>query len=166
MTYHMRIQLGPAHSSPITHSVCVKEPTGTSQWGISLRLRAVCQSALLAVATAAQRRFALHPTHNPGRSSTVLLNRRRSGRFCFQNLSLAKPELLSWGMRMALRFVVASFKAPWGAHILQAWSLWKKGVLTVSVCCHPFPPWSGGDGWAAAGTGKWASTKKGRSHLV
>lgn len=43
-------------------------------------------------------------------------------------------------MRIALRFVAASFKGPWGAQILQKGSLWKKGVLIVSMCCHPFPP--------------------------
>lgn len=65
MTYHIQIQLGPAHSSPVTQTACVYEPTGAMQQGISLRLCGVCQSTLLTVAMASAGKVCTSPYAQP-----------------------------------------------------------------------------------------------------
>lgn len=127
MTYDIRIRSGPAHSSPVTRTVCVYEPTGAIQRGVTVRLHGVCQSAPLIGAMASAGKVCISPYYNPRSSTVVLFCGKRSGTFCFQNLSLAKAESRFWGMRTAPRFAVVSFKRPWGAQILQEWRCKRKG---------------------------------------
>lgn len=110
-------------------------PWGPSSKAFSLYLRGVCQNARLTMATPTAG-VCTSPHTQPHVQHYVLFSRQRSDGFSLQNLSPVKPESQFWGMRMALRFAVVSFKRPWGAQILQEWSLQKKGVLPVRMCHH------------------------------
>lgn len=65
MTYHIRIRSGPAHSSPVTRTVCVYEPTGAIQRGVTVRLHGVCQSARLIAAMASAGKVCISPYVRP-----------------------------------------------------------------------------------------------------
>lgn len=146
MTNHMRIQLGPAHSSPIMQTVCVYEPAGNIQRGTALHLLCLYQSKPLSMAKVIPGKvvgsaWALCATQHPLSSTTVPSGWKSGSRVCLQNLNLAKgnKELQFRGVRTALRFTVVSFQRSRVAQMLQEWGLQKKVTLKERMCCHPIP---------------------------
>lgn len=118
MTYHIWIQLGTAHSSPIT--ICVHGPMGDREQGISLHLCG-CRSALLAMARAGKvcrLSSATSPHAQPHEPHHCAIQWVERGQIL---PSESKPcitgEPWFWGMRTALRFVVLAFKRLWGAQL-------------------------------------------------
>lgn len=97
MTNHMRIQLGPAHSSPIMQTVCVYEPAGNIQWGTALHLLRLYPSRPLNMAKVSPGKVSGLRLgtlcHVPPLSGTTVPSGRKSGsRVCLQNLNLARAN--------------------------------------------------------------------------